>query len=235
MNGGAGDLGAEKSTAYEADYHQVVHDYLHDADTYERFSNIQRRRYFAKITPQHSVFEYGCGLGQNLYGLPAREKLGFDISEYARAFCTRKGLRVVAALEAVPTGAFDVVISRHSLEHLEDPLANLLVLRSLLKPGGWLILVLPEERPYLLRSYDPDVDRHLFSWTPRTLANLLHRARFTVRMIRREPNSGLRFFSGLRLFSPTSSWSYQLLRFGMRFTDLFRSVPGEWIAEAYPR
>lgn len=229
------DFGTEKSMVYEAEYHQEVHDYLHDVDTYERFSNIHRRRYFAKIMPQHCVFEFGCGLGQNLYGLPAREKLGFDISEYARAFCKQKGLTVVDNLEAVPRGAFDVVISRHSLEHLENPLANLLILRSFLKPDGWLILILPEERAYLLRSYDPDVDRHLFSWTPRTLANLLDRARFTIRMIRREPNSGLRFFSGLKGFSSTSTWSYQLLRFATRATDLFRSVPGEWVAEASPK
>jgi SAM-dependent methyltransferase len=214
---------------YEAEYHRVVHDYLHDPALYERFSRIHRRRYFEGIAVHHAVFEFGCGLGQNLFGLPAHKKMGYDISEYAREFCKQKGLTVVGTLEAVPTDAFDVVISRHSLEHLEDPFQNLMLLRSFLRPGGWLILILPEERPSMLRSYAPDVDNHLFSWTPRTLANLLHHARFTVRSIRREPNSGLRFFSR------TADWSYPLLRFAMRSTDLLRSVPGEWVAEAYPR
>ncbi len=65
---------------YEASYHQTVHEYLHEAKTYELFSRIHRRRYFVRVRPEHAVFEYGCGLGQNLFGLPARERLGYDIS-----------------------------------------------------------------------------------------------------------------------------------------------------------
>ena len=215
--------------SYEEDYHRTVHDYLHDDAIYERWAKIHRRRYFSRIQPQHAVFEFGCGLGQNLYGLPAQEKVGYDISAYAREFCAKKGLQVLDSIESLRLKSFDFVISRHSLEHLEDPVGNLRLLGSLIKPGGRLILVLPEERPYKVRRYEPDVDNHLFSWTPRTLANLLYHTGFVVESIRREPNSGLRFFSKI------SDLSYPLFRFGMRSTDLFRRVIGEWIAEAIRR
>lgn len=214
---------------YEGDYHRTVHDYLHDNRTYERFASISRSRYFDSVQPGHAVFEYGCGLGQNLFGLPAQHKLGYDISEYAREFCAGKGLHVVGSMESVPRCAFDFVISRHSLEHLEAPTQNLHLLRSLLKPSGRLILILPEEPVYRLRSFEPDTNNHLFSWTPRTLANLLFHTGFAVQAIRREPNSGLRFFA------PLAERSYALFRLAMRLTDLLRHVHGEWVADAKPR
>jgi hypothetical protein len=112
---------------------------------------------------------------------------------------------------------------------LENPAENLRYLRSLLKPKGWLCLILPQEPVYLVSDYAPDVNDHLYSWTPRTLANLLTRTGFGVHEIRREPNSGLLFFSSV------ADWSYSLYRLAMRTTDALRRVPGEWVAEASPR
>ncbi|MFN2467584.1 MAG: class I SAM-dependent methyltransferase [Gaiellaceae bacterium] len=215
--------------AYDEAYHRSVHAYLHDPRIYERFSRLNRQRYFPRIGPQDAVFEYGCGLGQNLYGLPAGTKVGYEISEYAREFCAAKGISTVAEFDDVPLGGFDAVISRHNLEHLEHPAENLRRLRALLEPQGWLYLIVPEEPTRRVQDYEPDVNNHLYAWTPRTLANLLHHTGFATREIRREANSGLMFFSAL------ADRSYCLFDRAVRAADRVRWRPGEWVAEARPR
>lgn len=47
-----------------------------------------------------------------------------------------------------PQAAYDAVHSSHCLEHMRDPPAALLDWWSLLKPGGYLVLVVPEEDLY---------------------------------------------------------------------------------------
>ena len=213
---------------YESEYHQTVHGYLHTPAIYERWASINRRRYFGSVRATDRVFEYGCGLGQNLYALPTTEKIGYDVSEYARAFARAKGVEVTGDLATVSAGAFDVAISRHVMEHLDAPLEHLVFLRTVLVPTGRLILILPEEPVRAIADYAPDVNNHLFSWTPRTLANLLFRAGFKVSSIRREATSGLQFFS------PLAASFYPAFRAAVVVTDRFRRVEGEWVAMAQP-
>ncbi|MBK9609072.1 MAG: class I SAM-dependent methyltransferase [Betaproteobacteria bacterium] len=47
-----------------------------------------------------------------------------------------------------PAGAYDAVHSSHCLEHMHDPPAALREWWSLVKPGGYLILVVPDEDLY---------------------------------------------------------------------------------------
>lgn len=81
------------------------------------------------------------------------------------------------------------MLSDHNLEHLENPSENLQRLRTSLAENGVLLLVLSEERLQYLAEYRPDTNQHLYCWTPRTIANLLTRANFRVKEMRREPTS----------------------------------------------
>lgn len=47
-----------------------------------------------------------------------------------------------------PAGAYDAVHSSHCLEHMHDPAAALAEWWSLLRPGGYLVLVVPDEDLY---------------------------------------------------------------------------------------
>jgi len=51
-------------------------------------------------------------------------------------------------LPGVPAEQFDWVYSSHCLEHLPDPHAALRRWWEVLKPGGWLLLVVPDEDLY---------------------------------------------------------------------------------------
>jgi SAM-dependent methyltransferase len=50
-----------------------------------------------------------------------------------------------ALLEGVPDGSLDFVHSSHSLEHMDDPAVAMTNWLRVLKPGGHLLLTLPDE------------------------------------------------------------------------------------------
>lgn len=51
-------------------------------------------------------------------------------------------------LSGVPDGAFDFVHGSHCLEHLDDPRAGFLAWMRVLRPGGYLIITVPDEDLY---------------------------------------------------------------------------------------
>src|SRR5690606_1153091 len=147
------------------------------------------------------VFDYGCGLGASIALLPDAE--GWDVSAEAREACRRRGVRVHDALEDVPRGAYDVVLCRHALEHVEAPLGALRTMRTLLRDGGTLILVLPRERHWMPGSVRPDANRHLYCWNVRTIWNLLWLADFEpLSAAYRYPFGAHRLLFVRRLFGP---------------------------------
>lgn len=126
------------------------------------------------IQPDEEVLEFGCGFGWNLAGLRCRRRVGHDVAVQLRSDVEATGAEFVGSTTTVPDGAFDVVISHHSLEHVPDPADVLAELRRLLKPGGRLLLAVPWERERRYRRYDPaEPNHHLFSWSPQTLGNLV--------------------------------------------------------------
>jgi FkbM family methyltransferase len=127
------------------------------------------------------VVDFGCGGGYLLELLPGRDKIGVDPSPLAREEAARRGLHVVADIEDLESGFADIVVSNHALEHALAPLEELRAIARLLRPGGKLILALPIDDWRSQRHYNPtDPNRHLYGWTPVTIANLLDEAGFEV-------------------------------------------------------
>jgi SAM-dependent methyltransferase len=165
---------SESSSYYNSTYHAERYPELISDETYfQARAEVQARFYFTADEQRLRVFEYGCGIGQGIAGLP--NATGWDISKKALDQCRQRGLRVVDDLDDVPRGSWDIVFCRHVLEHLEEPLAALKCMRELIGPGGELYLVLPKEK-HSYSSFIPDLDQHLYCWNFRTLNNLLLRA-----------------------------------------------------------
>lgn len=169
---------AWQEASYEEDYHRSVHGTLIDDSLYYDLKAREAEAdLFEGIPADAEVFEFGMGLGKNI--ARRARKAGYDLSRYARSFSAKQGINVFDDMAEVPNEKFDVVLTSHVLEHLEDPFENLQLLRSKLRPGGKLIVVLPTERHGLV-PFDIDADQHLYAWNFRTLNNLLQRAGFKV-------------------------------------------------------
>jgi SAM-dependent methyltransferase len=145
-----------------------------------------------------SVLEFGAGLGQNLSILRAETKWAVDLGEHSRKACLSKGIPWSSVLDDVPDNHFDVVISRHSLEHVDDPLRVLRALHSKLKEDGQFFLIVPYETmeiPRLLSEFDEHT--HLFSWSPNTIKNLVLKAGWRIKRVK--INNGVLFRRSLSL------------------------------------
>lgn len=166
--------------SYEEDYHRAVHGRLIDDPLYYDLKAREAERdLFAGIDSEARVFEFGVGLGKNI--VRRRHRDGYDASRFAREFSRQKGIHVFDSAEEVPDAAYDVVLSSHVLEHLEDPFANLRWLGTKLKPHGKLLLVLPVERDRKRTlPLAEDVDQHLYAWSMQTIRNLLERSGYRV-------------------------------------------------------
>ena len=111
----------------------------------------------------------------------------------------------------------DAIISNHALEHVEDPLRELQKLASQLKPGGFLVLIVPCDAPsFPFKENDPDF--HLYSWSANNIGNLAKCAGFNVRNA-----------SEIRTrWPPKWAWIYRLFGFeALRIaTYIWGALPG---------
>jgi SAM-dependent methyltransferase len=142
-------------------------------------AELNRPKFEPHVAPGDAVVDFGCGTGGLLAGLPAAHKAGVEVSEPARREAESRGLHVVAATAELDAESFDVAISNHALEHTLSPLDELRELRRVLRPGGRLVLWLPlDDWRAQRRPSDDDPNHHLYTWTPKLLANLLAEAGF---------------------------------------------------------
>ena len=158
---------------YDRGYHGTHHRLLIEDDGYFLARAEAALSYFSPEERERKIFEFGCGIGQSIALLNDAE--GWDISSEAREACHRRGLRVYDDLAAVPRQAYDIVFCRHVLEHVEEPLSALRTMRELLRPGGFLLLIVPRETHWP-SAFTGDINQHLYCWNFNTINNLLLRA-----------------------------------------------------------
>lgn len=140
------------------------------------------------------VLDVGCGRGVMLRALLdlGYEAHGVEISAEAAAGADPRAKVHVApdlTQAALPDQFFDAVILWHVLEHLPHPDRVLAELHRILKPGGRLILAVPNYGSWqarLMKSqwFHLDLPRHLYHFTPRTLKRLLQQSGFRCRSLR---------------------------------------------------
>ena len=138
------------------------------------------------------VLEVGAASGEFLYLLKSKgyDVIGVELSAAAvAAGRARYGLdlRQGTLRDAdLSPGSVDAVVLFHVLEHVPDPAALLTDIFQVLKPGGCVLIEVPDPSsvdavlsPRLMRSV-LDFPHHLFSFTPSCLRAFLVRAGFNV-------------------------------------------------------
>jgi SAM-dependent methyltransferase len=138
------------------------------------------RRTISNLKEQGTILDIGCGTGAFLRSLKggAWRLYGVEISEdEAQKARTSTGAEVFVGdpLDA-PFGpeTFDVITCFHLLEHVYQPLALLKRIRTWLKPGAILYVILPnidawEARIFRSYWYGLELPRHLFHFSPLSL------------------------------------------------------------------
>jgi SAM-dependent methyltransferase len=138
--------------------------------------------------PGGSVLDAGCGNGLYLARLRA---LGWSVSGLepdaaACALARRLDVPVVCAdlhANAWPDNSFDVVTFWHSLEHMTQPQRALEIALALLRPGGLLMLEVPnwasvQRRLFGKHWFHLDLPRHRVHFSPASLSLYLTRSGF---------------------------------------------------------
>ncbi len=137
------------------------------------------------------VLDVGCGRG---FLLQEFRRQGWDVlgteAEDKAAAHARQILQLpvrIGALDSLdlPSASFDVVVLWHVLEHLRDPAAMLAQVGQLLRPGGMLLVGVPNfgsMEAWVCRNkwFHLDVPRHLNHFTPDSLERALRRTGLQV-------------------------------------------------------
>lgn len=153
---------------YRGHYRSVVSDDLNYRllSLYWRYVIFERNA----LNIAGKVLDFGSGLGQVSAALP--NTVCFDFSSYALDELRKRGRAVVNRRQDIEPGAFEHILSSHSLEHSPTPFHDLQEFREYVRPTGQLILVLPIEKNDEPRLR-PDWDQHFQTWTFQTITNLL--------------------------------------------------------------
>jgi SAM-dependent methyltransferase len=141
------------------------------------------------------ILDFGCGAGGWLLAMKRvgyRDLWGLELAYEHLKDLKANGIRIVQSVEELPEGALDCVRVHHVLEHLRDPLQTLRVLHAALRPGGSLLIGVPNfgsQSAQLLRDRWSALllPFHLNHFTERSLALLLARAGFETREFQLRP------------------------------------------------
>ena len=102
------------------------------------------------VPPSSALLEIGCGDGEFIRNMPARERWAADLREIpddlpeAIRYVQADGLKL---REYVPEGHYDRIFMSNYLEHLlspDDVIEQLRVAHDLLAPGGQVIILQPD-------------------------------------------------------------------------------------------
>jgi SAM-dependent methyltransferase len=139
-----------------------------------------------RLVDRGSLLDVGCATGEFMIVAGDRgwEVCGVEVSPYASMLAERRGLEVVTGTltqAGFADASFDVVTMLDVVEHLEAPLAELIEVRRILRPGGVLVMETPNwnsiYRRILRRDWPALQPRvHLFFLDPQSGGSLVRRA-----------------------------------------------------------
>ena len=143
--------------------------------------------------PPGRMLEVGCASGSFLHLMARRgwQVQGIEFSESAANRSRELGYNVFGGpLETAPAPAelVDLVVGWMVLEHLHNPAKALRRLHCWTRPGGWLVLSVPNagSRQFTLfrNAWFPlHLPNHLYHFTTRSLANVLEAGHWRIEQI----------------------------------------------------
>jgi SAM-dependent methyltransferase len=191
----------------------------------ERFQ-IDKLKMIQTYYQSGKLLDIGCGVGHFIRTAinNGYEAEGVEFSEIAAAVGREQwNLQIVSGdflSDQFNSESFDIITMWQVLEHLRQPREVLLKVHHLLKPGGLLVIAVPnfssiQARIFRNHWYHLDVPRHLFHYSPESLVKILDTCNFHVDKIDHhspEHNYAGILGSLIRLSPPGESFIHKLIR-----------------------
>ena len=181
---------------YESEYHQsylthVEPDALDPKAYFEKMLKVMApwaNRFCEILSGGETILDVGCSTGHfmKMIGDKAGKVYGHDLNVKEVKFCKEElGLDVSDQPlgERFQQGTFDYITLVFVLEHIGDPVAFLKYLKTFLKPGGKILVVVPNIRDPLVSFYDIPEFRsfyycieHFFYYNEKSISLLFDKA-----------------------------------------------------------
>jgi SAM-dependent methyltransferase len=165
---------------------QIVHERMAAHDSTHWWYRARRdilsaylKRY-ADLPAQARILEIGCGTGHNLAMLAAFGAVeAIEIDEGSRAIAAKRLGRAVGdarlpELPGIERGAYDLVAVLDVVEHIENDIAALAAMKTLLKPGGKILIAVPAHQ-WMWSAHDV-VNHHHRRYSKKTLTAAIEAA-----------------------------------------------------------
>lgn len=140
--------------------------------------------------PQGSLLDIGCGVGDFLCQVKKENwnVVGIEPSDTAKDIAEQRlGFRPISPSEynSFSDASFDVITLWHVLEHIDDLHFQTSEFERLLKPGGRLVIALPNYQSFDCQYYRDkwaawDVPRHLNHFSQKSLQNMIVSQGFSI-------------------------------------------------------
>jgi 2-polyprenyl-3-methyl-5-hydroxy-6-metoxy-1,4-benzoquinol methylase len=228
----------EISTHYPEKFFQAN---FNISNLYIRLLNKIKIRIITRYKKSGRILDIGCGDGEFLLNFKKKgwNTYGIDTSPLAYSLSKNKIIKNIfnTTLTECRFGDnfFDVITLNNVIEHVDDPEHLIKEIFRILKKEGILFILTPNIESYqckITKQYwiHLDIPRHLYLYSPKSLATLLEKHFFTVigvsfpvfenpldiyHSLKRQHN--LKFFSGIFLL-------FILLKIFPKYRSLFQIV-----------
>lgn len=202
---------------------------------YEKLILQKEISYVRKIIGEgtFSLLDIGCGTGckTSFWSNCGFEVTGLEPSKVrSKAAKDKYGLRIISNyIENIDVSEkFNVVILRHIIEHIEDPLGMLIKAHSLFHKNGVVVIVVPNinciGRYIFGTKWTWGIPYHCNFFNPKALKRLIRRAGFEVLKIYQTPSPILYPGSFLRLFPDSEDFTAKIYH-RLSFLSLLPFIP----------
>ena len=166
------------------------------------------------------VLEIGCAEGSlatRVMALGAMSYTGIELSSDANSARQVVHRVIQEPVSRLKSEVFDLILSFHVLEHIDDIASELQDWRRLISDAGVMIVEVPNRAGHALLSEDPNIE-HLHQFTPASLIALLQHSGFTIAHLSSGHRESSVYSDSLRVIArPTKSFEIKRAALMTRF------------------